>query len=82
MNANLARIVAIEFMASAEGIEFRRPLMSSKDLEKTHGLIRSKAASREQDREFSTDIQAIAGMIEHGEFQTLVPELLRDLGCA
>ena len=29
MNANLARIVAIELMASAEGIDFRRPLRSS-----------------------------------------------------
>jgi len=82
MNANLARIVAIELMASAEGIDFRRPLKSSKVLEETHNLVRSKAASREQDREFSTDIEAIAGMVEHGEFQTLVPKLLSDLGCA
>jgi histidine ammonia-lyase len=82
MNANLARIVAIELLASAEGIDFRRPLRSSKDLEKTHGLIRSKAASREQDREFTTDIEAVAGMIEYGEFQSLVPKLLADLGCA
>ena len=82
MNANLARIVAIELMASAEGIDFRRPLKSSVALEETHKLVRSKAASREQDREFSTDIEAIAGMIEHGEFQTLVPKLLSDLGCA
>jgi histidine ammonia-lyase len=82
MNANLARIVAIELMASTEGIDFRRPLKSSKDLEKTHGLIRSKAASREQDREFSSDIEAVAGMIEHGEFQLLMPGLLSDLGCA
>ncbi len=29
MNANLARIIAIELMAAAEGIEFRRPLVSS-----------------------------------------------------
>jgi histidine ammonia-lyase len=82
MNANLARIVAIELLASAEGIDFRRPLRSSKDLEKTHGLIRSKAASREQDREFTTDIEAVAGMIEYGAFQSLVPKLLADLGCA
>jgi histidine ammonia-lyase len=82
MNANLARIVAIELMASVEGIDFRRPLKSSKDLEKTHGLIRSKAEAREQDREFSTDIEAVAGMIEQGAFQSFVPKLLADLGCA
>jgi histidine ammonia-lyase len=82
MNANLVRIVAIELMASAEGIDFRRPLKSSKALEETHKLVRSKAEAREQDREFSTDIEAIASMIEHGEFQSLVPKLLSDLGCA
>ena len=29
MNANLSRIIAIELMAAAEGIDFRRPLRSS-----------------------------------------------------
>jgi histidine ammonia-lyase len=81
MNANLARIIAIELMASTEGIDFRRPLKSSKPLEDTHALVRSKAQSREQDREFATDIEAVAGMIEAGAFQTLVPAILADLGC-
>ena len=79
MNANLARIIAIELMASTEGIDFRRPLTSSAALEETHGLVRSRAASREEDREFSTDIEAVAGMIEQGAFQSLVPGLLKDL---
>ena len=82
MNANLARIIAIELMASTEGIDFRRPLKSSRPLEETHASVRSKAASREQDREFSTDIEAVAGMIEQGKFQALVANLLGDLGCA
>ena len=81
MNANLARIVAIELMAAAEGIDFRRPLKSSAALEETHKLVRSMAASREQDREFSTDIEAVAGLVEQGAFQSLVPALLGDLGC-
>ena len=82
MNANLARIIAIELMASTEGIDFRRPLKSSKPLEETHALVRLKAASREQDREFSTDIEAVAEMIEQGKFKPLVANLLGDLGCA
>ncbi len=82
MNANLARIIAIELMAAAEGIDFRRPLQSSKLLEKAHALIRSKAEPREQDREFATDIEAVARLIEQGEFQSFVPNLLHDLGCA
>ncbi len=81
MNANLARIVAIELMAAAEGIDFRRPLTSSPHLEKTYSLVRAKAEAREQDREFSTDIEAVAGLVEQGAFQSLVPPLLGDLGC-
>src|SRR6185436_11843504 len=45
MNGNLARIIAIELLAAAEGIEFRRPLKSSEPLERAHGLVRSKAAA-------------------------------------
>ncbi|MGH6908444.1 MAG: aromatic amino acid lyase, partial [Aestuariivirga sp.] len=82
MNANLTRIAAIELMAAAEGIDFRRPLKSSKALEEAHGIIRSQAASREHDREFATDIEAVAGLIERGDLQSFVPGLLNDLGCA
>ncbi len=81
MNANLARIIAIELMASAEGIEFRRPLVSSKVLEDAHAVIRSKAAKRDEDREFSTDTEAVAGLIELGAFGGFVPGLLAELGC-
>jgi histidine ammonia-lyase len=81
MNANLARIIAIELMASAEGIDFRRPLRSSALLEEAHALIRAKAAKRDEDREFSTDTEAVAALIEEGHFARFVPDLLSDLGC-
>jgi histidine ammonia-lyase len=79
MNANLSRIIAIELMAAAEGIDFRRPLKSSEALERAYGLIRAKALPRDEDREFSTDIEAVAAMIEGGAFEELVPGLLNDL---
>ncbi|MGE0240543.1 MAG: histidine ammonia-lyase [Parvibaculaceae bacterium] len=82
MNANLARIVAIELLAAAEGIDFRRPLTSSKALEETYALIREKAASRETDREFASDIEAVAQMVEAGAFAGFVPDLLTELGVA
>ena len=81
MNANLSRIIAIELMASAEGIDFRRPLRSSALLEDAHALVRSKAAKRDEDREFSTDTEAVAALIERGYFAPFVPALLSDLGC-
>ena len=81
MNANLARIIAIELMAATEGIDFRRPLLSSQLIEAAHKVVRSKAASREQDREFSTDTEAVAMLIETGTFAPFVPGLLTELGC-
>jgi histidine ammonia-lyase len=82
MNANLARIIAIELMAAAEGIDFRRPLATSQALEAAHRLIRSKAARRDEDREFSTDTEAVAGLVEQGALERFVPGLLAELGCA
>ncbi|MGE0007621.1 MAG: histidine ammonia-lyase [Parvibaculaceae bacterium] len=82
MNANLARIIAIELLAAAEGIDFRRPLASSKPLEAAYELVRGTAARRESDREFSTDIEAVARLVESGAFASFVPDLLRDLGTA
>ena len=81
MNANLSRIIAIELMAAAEGIDFRRPLASSEPIEEAHAIVRAKAARRDEDREFSTDTEAIAALVEQGSFAKLVPELLSDLGC-
>ncbi len=78
MNANTRAIVAIELLAAAEGIDFRRPLESSKPLETAHGLIREKVGPRQQDRVFGSDIDAVAELISAGAFDDLVPGLLDD----
>ena len=70
-----------EAMAAAEGIDFRRPLTSSQPIEAAHALVRSKSAKRDEDREFATDTEAIATLVEQGSFAQFVPELLGDLGC-
>jgi histidine ammonia-lyase len=80
MNANLARIIAIELMAAAEGIDFRRPLRSSGMIEESHAMVREKSARRDEDREFATDTEAVATLIEQGQFARFVPDLLSDLG--
>ncbi|MFN4143231.1 histidine ammonia-lyase [Aestuariivirga sp.] len=81
MNVNLARILAVELMAAAEGIDFRRPLRSSPLLEEAHALVREKAAKRDEDREFSTDMEAVATLVEQGSLARFVPDLLSALGC-
>ncbi len=81
MNANLSRILAIELMAAAEGIGFRRPLKSSKSIESAHALVRSVAPERDHDRVFSHDIEAVATLIETGAFESFVSGLLETQGC-
>jgi histidine ammonia-lyase len=80
MNANLSRIIAIELMAAAEGIEFRRPLQTSGPLEEAFALVRSKAARRDEDREFASETEAVASLVEQGKFESLAPGLLAELG--
>jgi histidine ammonia-lyase len=82
MNANLTRIIAIELLAAAEGIDFRRPLRSSAPIEEAHALLRGKVSARDNDREFSGDIEAVSTLIDEGRFDRFVPGLLADLGCS
>ena len=82
MNANLARIIAIELMAAAEGHRLPPPAAAPPHcIEEAHALVRSKAAQRDEDREFATDTEAVAALVEQGAFTRFVPDLLADLGC-
>ncbi len=67
MNDNVQHIVAIELLAAAQGIDFRRPLTTSPRLEEAHRKIRQVAATWQQDRYFAPDIEAVAALIDAGE---------------
>jgi histidine ammonia-lyase len=55
---NLEKILAIELMNAAQGLEFRRPLKSSPLIEKIVSKYRSKVASLSEDRILFTDMEA------------------------
>ncbi len=65
---NTAGIVAIELLAAAQGIDFRRPLTTSDPLRQAHALIRERAAFYEADRLFGPDIDAIGQRVLAGDF--------------
>ena len=69
MAQNTATIVAIELLAAAQGIDFRRPLRTSAPLEEAHALIRSAAPHLEGDRFLASDIGAITPMVAAGKFR-------------
>jgi histidine ammonia-lyase len=56
--ANLRRVVAIELMAAAQGIDFRRPLTTTPALEAAYARIRTAVPFYETDRYMAGDIAA------------------------
>ncbi|HUJ00263.1 MAG TPA: histidine ammonia-lyase [Usitatibacter sp.] len=75
MAENTATIVAIELLAAAQGIDFRRPLRSSAPLEEAHALVRSIAPHLDGDRFLATDIEAVTPMVSSGTFLRFCAEL-------
>jgi histidine ammonia-lyase len=64
------RIVGIELMCAAQGLEFRRPLRSSSVIERAYAAVRSIVPRLEQDRVLATEIEAMAGVIRAGAFDS------------
>jgi histidine ammonia-lyase len=75
MADNTAGIVAIELLAAAQGIDFRRPLKSSKAIEDAHAMIRAVAPHLDGDRFLATDIEAARPLVAEGRFLPFCPEL-------
>jgi histidine ammonia-lyase len=65
--ANTGRVLAVELIAAAEALEFRRPLESSPALEAVHACLRSQVAARETDRVLGPDIETAARLVASGE---------------
>ena len=66
MIANVAHILGIELLASAQGIEFLRPLRSSPALEQAHALLRTQCPAMMQDRYLAPDIEAAGALVRGG----------------
>ena len=75
MADNTAAIVAIELLAAAQGIDFRRPLKSSDELEEAHAMIRSLAPHLDGDRYLALDIEAVTPLVRDGKFVRFSPDL-------
>jgi histidine ammonia-lyase len=63
---NVEAVLAIELLAAAEGIDYRRPLRTSQPLERVHALIRSAVPHLSEDRIMYPDIEALTRMVRDG----------------
>ena len=62
------RIVAIELMCAAQGLEFRRPLKASREVERAYAAVRAIVPRLEQDRVLAPEIDAMAAAVRAGAF--------------
>jgi histidine ammonia-lyase len=61
--SHVRRILAIELLAAAQGVDLLRPLRSSAPLESLHALVRSRVARWDDDREMGPDLEAAADLL-------------------
>lgn len=73
MARNAADIVAIELLAAAQGVDFRRPLTTSPALSAILGAVRARAAFLREDRALAPDIADVRELVESGWFRSAVP---------
>ncbi len=66
MTANAARIVAIEALCAAAGVEFRAPLATSAPLRAALARLRADVAPLADDRALGGDIEAAAALVRSG----------------
>ncbi len=66
--ANAARIVAIELLAGAQGLEFLKPLAPGRGVGRTYAAVRREVPALEEDRPMSGDIERVAAGVRAGRF--------------
>jgi histidine ammonia-lyase len=76
MTSNLLNIIAIEFLAASQGIDFRKPLKTSSSLQQAHEALRTRVPFATQDRLLAEDIEASAEVIRTPTVQALADFLL------
>jgi len=76
MADNTAGIVAIELLAAAQGVDFRRPLATSPALQDVHRAVRAVAPFYDHDRYFAPEIEAVKRLVLDGAFNSHAAGLL------
>jgi histidine ammonia-lyase len=73
MNRNAAAIIAIELLAAAQGVDFRRPLKTSPALGRAHAMLREHVPFLDRDRPPAPDIAAAQELVAAGAFREFLP---------
>lgn len=76
---NVEKVLAIEFLAASQGIEFARPLRSGRAIEAAHGAVRASVPKITADRVFSDDIHHLVLLMRSGDIIEAVEETIGPL---
>ena len=76
MAANAAAVIAIEWLAAAQGVDFHAPLQSSAALARAHRLLRDAVPTLADDRHFHPDIAAANALVRSGALAATAGDLL------
>ncbi|HEX9293841.1 MAG TPA: histidine ammonia-lyase [Gemmatimonadales bacterium] len=66
--ANAERIVAIELLAAAQGLEYLKPLTPARAVARHYAMVRQYSAALTGDRPMTADIEKVASAIREGKF--------------
>lgn len=66
---NTWNVLAMEFFAASQGLEFQKPLRPAKRVGKAYQAIRSRVARVDEDRAFYEDIQTVAELMREGQLE-------------
>jgi histidine ammonia-lyase len=66
MAENAMAVIAIEWLAAAQGFHFHAPLQSSAPLMQVVHLLRNQVPALEDDRHIQPDMQAAIAMVRSG----------------
>ncbi|MGB7859143.1 MAG: histidine ammonia-lyase [Acidimicrobiia bacterium] len=65
---NVTRVLAIEILCAVQGIEYRAPLRPSPQTREVVETVRAVVPRLEEDRSSTSDIEAVAGLIDSAAF--------------
>tara|TARA_R110000737_G_scaffold539_3_gene1808 strand:+ start:11229 stop:12764 length:1536 start_codon:yes stop_codon:yes gene_type:complete len=73
MAENTNGVLAVEYLAAAQGLDFRAPLKGSKNVELAKSILRQAVSFYDKDRYFAPDIADASAIIAEGELNQLIP---------
>ncbi len=74
---NVRRVLSMELLSAAQGIDLLRPLRSTKPVEQLHALTRKHAAYAENDRSYHEDLKRLECLLESPELKKLIQGVLK-----